>query len=268
MKKAFLFSVLCGVFLAACASASPEVSESPRETTPAPPQVKQEQAPAPVRYTKLSEGVWMHTSVKEIAPWGEVPSNGLVLLLPGESGALLIDTAWDDAQTLEIIAWSRQTLGVPITRAVLTHAHEDKMGGVNALHDHGIDTFASSLSNTLAAERGLTPAANVIDFEQGISTQFGVVVVMDPGAGHTADNIVVAWPERDLLFGGCLIRPGDATSLGNTADADIDHWGEAVAAAASRFEEASIVVPSHGPPGGRELLSHTIALVEAVKQAP
>lgn len=231
------------------------------EATPSP-------AASAVRYTELASGVWMHTSVKEIAPWGEVPSNGLVLLVPGASGALLIDTAWDDTQTLEILAWARQTLGVPITRAVLTHAHEDKMGGVGALHAHGVETFASPLTNELAASHDLLPASQELLFEQGLSTQFAPVVVQEPGAGHTLDNIVVAWPERSLIFGGCLIRPGESTSLGNTADADMAHWDEAVKAVARQFEQASIVVPSHGPPGGRELLSHTVELVEAARREP
>ena len=208
----------------------------------------------------------MHTSTKRIEPWGDVPSNGLVLLLPDAQEALLIDTAWDDAQTLEILEWSSATLGAPITRAVVTHAHEDKMGGINALHQRGVTTYASPRSNQLAAQHDLSPAANALVFEEGISTQFAPVVIQDPGGGHTQDNIVVAWPERSLLFGGCLIRPGDSTSLGNTADAEMGHWDEAVKAVARQFEEASIVVPSHGPPGGRELLSHTVELVEAARR--
>ena len=262
VDKSFLFSALCGVLFCSCSASAPEVQKA-REPSE---QVRTDASI--VRYTELAEGVWMHTSVKEIDPWGEVPSNGLVLVLPGEEGALLIDTAWDDAQTIAILDWSQQNLGVPITRAVLTHAHEDKMGGVNALRDRGVETFASTLSNTLAPERGLSPAANEIAFVQGISQHFAPVVVMDPGGGHTHDNIVVAWPERSLLFGGCLIRPGDSSSLGNTADADMAHWDEAVKAVASQFEQASIVVPSHGPPGGRELLSHTVELVETSRQEP
>ena len=66
-----------------------------------------------------------------------------------------------------------------------------------------------------------------------------------------------------MLFGGCLIRPGDATDMGNTADGDVDHWAQAVRNVAEAFPDAEIVIPSHGPKGGRDLLDHTIDLAEA-----
>lgn len=89
--------------------------------------------------------------------------------------------------------------------------------------------------------------------------------VYHPGAGHTRDNIVVYFPPAKVLFGGCLIRPGDASSLGNTADGDVANWASAVRNVASAFPEAEIIIPSHGAMGGRELLDHTIALAEAAK---
>jgi len=51
--------------------------------------------------------------------------------------------------------------------------------------------------------------------------------------------------------------------MGNTDDADIAHWDDAVVAVEARYPDARIIVPSHGPPGGRELLRHTIDLARA-----
>ena len=92
--------------------------------------------------------------------------------------------------------------------------------------------------------------------------------VLYPGPGHTRDNIVVYYPDAKVLFGGCLIRPGGSDNLGNTADADVVHWAEAVRNVAAAFPDAEIVIPSHGPMGGRELLDHTIALAEAAADRP
>lgn len=87
-----------------------------------------------------------------------------------------------------------------------------------------------------------------------------------PGPGHTRDNIVVYYAPAKVLFGGCLIRPGGSDNLGNTADGDVAGWADAVRRVAAQFPEAEIVIPSHGPPGGRELLDHTIALAEAANE--
>lgn len=217
-------------------------------------------------FEPLAPHVWLHLSTFEIAPWGEVPSYGLVVVR-GDT-ALLIDTAWTDAQTEQILRWAEENLGAPIRAAVFTHAHRDKMGGVGALRARGVATYAASDSNALAAERGVTPAEHALAFgPDGLSHELAPALVFDPGPGHTADNIVIALPEAGVLFGGCLIRPADATDLGNTADADIDHWDDAVEAVASRFPDLPIVVPSHGRPGGRELLAHTAKLVREHRRA-
>jgi len=81
-----------------------------------------------------------------------------------------------------------------------------------------------------------------------------------PGGGHSHDNIVVYDRESQIIFGGCLIRPGNSDSLGYTGDADIEYWSQAAKNVANAFPEGSIVVPSHGEPGGREILINTIEI--------
>lgn len=219
-----------------------------------------------LEFTQLGEGVWMHTSWKDVPPWGPVMSNGLIVA-DGE-GSFLIDTAWNDEQTAAILDWAERELGRPVRGAVFTHAHEDKMGGVGAVRARGIRTYALALSNQLAAEGGVMPAEASLRLEAGGEPQtLGPVQVFYPGGGHTRDNIVVA-VDGGVLFGGCLIRPGGTNSLGNTADADLDHWDEAVSAVAKRFPDRSVVIPSHGPPGGRELLDQTIQLVQSDEKKP
>lgn len=246
--------------LAACTT--PKTETKPEEAAP---QTQVAPEAAPVTFRELTAGVWLHTSQKEIAPWGLVPTNGLVI--EDGSNAILVDTAWDDPQTAYILNWSKNTLGKPITSAVFTHAHEDKMGGVTVVRESGARTYAASDSNAFAKQRGMTPAQFMLEFgEDGVSEQLSPLVVFDPGPGHTIDNIVVGFPEKGVIFGGCLIRPGDSGSLGNVADADVDHWDRAVELVSERFPSAQLVIPSHGPPAGRELLEHTIGLVRAARE--
>jgi metallo-beta-lactamase class B len=185
--------------------------------------------------------------------------NGLVV--ETAERVILVDTAWNDAQTDEILGWAAEELGRPVTHAVFTHAHVDKMRGVSAVRARGIETFAAADSNVAAVERGFTPAEFVLSFDAAaVSADLAPVIVFDPGGGHTEDNIVVGVPDAEIVFGGCLIRPPGATNLGNTADANMSHWDDAVETVATHFPDALIVVPSHEPPSGRELFELTVRL--------
>ncbi len=202
----------------------------------------------------LAENVWVHKSWAHVEPWGLVLSQGLVV--KGPEGVTLVDTAWNDEDTERLLALVEQTLGAPVHTVIVTHAHGDKMGGLGAVHRRLDRTWALPLTNQDAAPRGLVPARHTFGEDETI----GSVQVFHPGPGHTRDNVVVFHPASQTLFGGCLIRPGESNSLGNTADADVARWAETVAAVAARFPETRFVIPSHGPTGGRELLDHTIEL--------
>jgi len=239
-----------------------------------------EVAPPP-SLDQIADGVWVHKSYKVIEPWGPFLSQGMVLEKNGI--VFLIDTAWNDKDTETLLFLIKQQFGRLPFAAIITHAHEDKMGGVSALRQYRVETHALRETNEDAKARGLLrtqfsidPARRYTVFESASRLNFydqnyypekRWFHVFYPGPGHTRDNIVVYYAPAKVLFGGCLIRPGNATDLGNTADADIGHWADAVRAVAARFPDAEIVIPSHGAVGGRELLDHTIALAEAAANA-
>ena len=215
---------------------------------------------------KIADNVWIHKSYRVVEPWGPVLSQGIVVRTEG--GVALVDTAWTDEETetlLNLIA--TETGELPI-QAIVTHAHADKMGGMDALHARDIATIAHQFSNEDAPARSLSPARTSIEMREKdniiAAAQDSSIVyeLFYPGPGHTRDNIVVYYAPAKVLFGGCLIRPGDSDNLGNTADGDVGYWAEAVRNVAEAFPDAEIVIPSHGPMGGRELLDHTIALAE------
>ncbi|CAK9039384.1 dITP/XTP pyrophosphatase (Non-canonical purine NTP pyrophosphatase) (Non-standard purine NTP pyrophosphatase) (Nucleoside-triphosphate diphosphatase) (Nucleoside-triphosphate pyrophosphatase) (NTPase) [Durusdinium trenchii] len=172
---------------------------------------------------------------------------------------LLVDSAWNDEATREILRLIREETGKTPDAAIVTHAHDDKMGGMTALHEAGVQSFAFALTNEDAPDRNLVRAMN--DFPQSMSGEVHAFTVderqahktglfwLHPGAGHTRDNIVVYYEPAKILFGGCLIRPGGSGSLGNTADGDVANWANAVRKVATEFPEAEIVIPTHGPKG-------------------
>jgi len=205
----------------------------------------------------VAENVWMHKSWARIDPWGVVLSHGLVV--KGPEGVTLIDTAWNEEDTAVLLTLVEEKVGAPVDTVIVTHAHADKMGGMNTVHEAGARTLAHALTNEAAPARGLYPASETVGEDQAV----GTVEVFYAGPGHTRDNIVVYHPDSKILFGGCLIRPAGTDNLGNTGDADVERWADTVAKVAARFPEAKVVIPSHGPAGGRELLDHTIELARS-----
>lgn len=75
----------------------------------------------------------------------------------------------------------------------------------------------------------------------------------------------VGLPENNAgLTRNILTRATASIAIPTRAyDAHVSHWPQAVRAVAERFPDAEIIVPSHGPAGGRSLFDDTIALVNA-----
>jgi metallo-beta-lactamase class B len=210
---------------------------------------------------KIADGIWRHVSYHDFAGSGPVPSNGLI----AKSGnkVLLIDSAWNDAQTRLILDWIEKNLGSKPSYAVITHFHEDRMGGIHEIHRRAIPTISTKLTVELAREHGFEPPQR--QFEGSTHIKFGdqSVRVEYSGAGHTRDNAVVWFPKQKLLFGGCLVKSATASDLGNTADADLKAWPITVKRLYDQFTDAQIVVPGHGDIAGRNALEHTLELLAA-----
>jgi len=210
----------------------------------------------------LADNLWIHKSYRDIPPWGPILSHGLIVR--SEDEVVLVDSAWTDEETRTLLDLIDAKIGAAPARAVVTHAHDDKMGGVGALHAAGVVTIALDLTNRDAPGRGLVPAVESLALAPGDAFPLTKdIEIFYPGPAHTRDNIVVYHGPTRTLFGGCLVRPGRASTLGNTADADVSNWAAAARALKTRYPDAAVVIPSHGPPGGPDLLDHTIALAEA-----
>ena len=79
-------------------------------------------------------------------------SNGLIVRDGDE--LLLIDTAWGAKNTAALLAEIEKQIGLPVTRAVSTHFHDDRVGGVDVLRAAGVATYASPSTRRLAEAEG------------------------------------------------------------------------------------------------------------------
>jgi len=185
---------------------------------------------------QLAPGVWRHVTYQDLPRWGPFPANGLIART-SDGKALVVDATWSDVQAKRVLQWSERNVG-PVVGLVITHAHNDRDGGRKVFEAHGIPRVS-----------------------RGDLKPFGLEgEVFFPGHGHAPDNVVVWLRDARVLFGGCMVRAAGTRNLGNTADADIASWHQAVKELLQRFPKATVVVPGHGAPGGRELLVHTATL--------
>ena len=215
-----------------------------------------------IQITKIDDGVWLHTSFYIYPNGVKFPSNGLIIK-EGQS-LTLIDTAWGELQTVNLLNAIESQIKLPVTKALVTHAHSDRASGVDILESKGIKVFSHPLTKQLTIEQGAPVPDNVINElkEVGSLIKFGSFEVFFPGAGHAMDNLMVWLPERKILFGGCAIRSFDAKSVGNIAHGDINSWLKITKQLKDKYKDATIVVPGHGDIGGFELFVHTEKLIQ------
>ncbi|MCX7709173.1 MAG: subclass B1 metallo-beta-lactamase [Clostridia bacterium] len=213
-----------------------------------------------VELTKINDHLWVHTSYQDYNG-SRTPSNGMVAVT--SKSLVLIDTPWNTEQTKTLLELTKDTFKKDFTLAVITHAHVDRIGGINALLDRKIEVFSTKLTGELAEKNGfMKPSPGIELDEMTLDIDSMKIETFYPGEGHTADNITVWFPEDKVLFGGCLIKSADSTSIGNTQDANLKQWPMSVKKVLDGYKEAEIVVPGHGAWGDLSLIKHTLELLE------
>lgn len=210
-----------------------------------------------------------------------VAANVLVVKMP-DGTVVICSSPFETEASRALVAWIKSTLKPTRIVAINTHFHFDGTAGNDAYRELGVETYASALTQRLLKDRGaamqaetarqlegverdrmlamkLAPAAHTFDEHAGLSMRFGdeEMRVVYPGPGHSPDNVVVLFPSRGVLFGGCMIK--GSASAGFIGDADLEHWESAVEVA--RGLGARIVIPGHGLVGGAELFDLTASVV-------
>jgi len=215
-----------------------------------------------VRLHHIGDGIWSHIATQEFG--GVVyPSNGLIIR--DGNKLLLIDAAWGAKNTMALLAEIEKQIGLPVTRSISTHFHDDRVGGVEVLRAAGVATYASRTTRRLAEAEGNDVPTHTLErlSLSGDTVRFGPIELFYPGAAHSTDNLVVYAPSARLLFGGCAVYSASRNSTGNVADADLAAWPTSIERIQQRYPAAEVVIPGHGLPGGLELLEHTASIVEA-----
>lgn len=203
---------------------------------------------------------------------------------------ILVDTPWENSGTRALTEWLRDKYGNINLSVINTHFHRDNLGGNEYLLNQNIPIYGSDLTVTLLNKRRteliertlnnlkrseyrryhdaykkarLKSPDNIFKIEEGLVLNINdeQVELFYPGPGHTQDNIVVYFPSRKLLFGGCMVKSLES-NLGRNSDAIFDSWSNSLNELLKKYPESRLVVPGHGKPGNMELISHTIELLK------
>lgn len=231
-----------------------------------------------LRIRRLVEGAWVLT---QSSPW-----SANALLVEMDNGDLvLVDTLYTPSAMKELLAWIGQRYPTRRLMAINTHFHSDRTGGNAALLERKIPVYASDLTVKLMKSRGravmegvahaiaddaakaaylaapIAPADSTFSLQAGLKLSLGQdeLQIHFPGPGHSPDNVVVYFPQKKLLFGGCLVLSADR--VGNTSDADLPGWSKALDSL-SAFP-AEHVIPGHGHVYDPALVDRSAAAVDA-----
>jgi metallo-beta-lactamase class B len=206
---------------------------------------------APTMWVKeLAPAVWITCFTFDTPDLGYVPCNGLIIA--GLSGPTIIDTGVTSEQGALLLSTAKRLTGEPATRAIATHFHNDRTGGVEAMRAANIPVLAHPYSVGLAQAYGAPVPQPVKGLEKG-PVRLDSIELFFPGAGHTRDNITIWHQESGTLFGGCLLRATTDNGVGSLSDADIVAYRSTVDRLAKRYPERRFTIPGHGTIAGDAL---------------
>jgi metallo-beta-lactamase class B len=213
-----------------------------------------------LQIVKLKEDFYQYTSFKVIETYGKIGGNGLVVL--SDSGAVIIDTPWDNELSMLLINYVENELNSKIKIVVVTHSHDDCAGGLQVFYEKGIKSIGHLITRQKLLDGNNAYPEEI--FSDTLSFLLGdkFFELYYPGAGHAIDNITV-WVKPDkVLFGGCLIKALENSSIGNITDADLKEWPLSIKRVLQKYYDAEIVIPGHGMAGSKNLLEHSLILLE------
>ncbi len=237
---------------------------------------------AELQVNQISEDTFL---VTHRFPW---PANSLLVRYPNKY-IVWIDTPYTDNATELVWNWIKSKNWKEKIIEFNTGFHNDNLGGNGFLLKKSIDTYGTDLIVEMLNDQSENTRSQILkwlkkprfkkyrDFHstakyyppnktisikpnEVVYLLNGLLEVYYPGPSHSKDNLIVYFPDKKLLFGGCAVKSIQSKNLGFTGDAVMSEWPKSLKKILKRYNEALLVVPGHGETGGLELIKHTLAL--------
>ncbi len=193
-----------------------------------------------------------------------IPANGMYVLT--HQGAILIDSPWDTTQFQPLLDSIRIRHGQQVVMCIATHFHEDRTGGFDYYRQQSIKTYSTQLTDQLSQKRGMKRAEFLLTKDTVFTIGQHSFETFHPGHGHTPDNIVIWFANEKILYGGCLIKSTDDTSLGNLADASITDYATTLQRVQEKCKNPASIIPGHSGWTNTQSLAHSLRMAKALKR--
>jgi glyoxylase-like metal-dependent hydrolase (beta-lactamase superfamily II) len=204
-----------------------------------------------------------------------ISSGGNIAVLPGNDGKLIIDSSYFGTRSKIADALSSLSPD-PIKHLINTHWHFDHTDGNEWMHSAGATITAHEntrkhLSTSTRVEDwnftfppsppGAIPT-DVFDADKTLHLNGTTIVLKYYGPSHTDGDVSVYFVEADVLHTGDTWFNGHYPSIDYSTGGSINGMIGAAEANLAMVTDKTIVVPGHGPVGGKtEMIKYRDVLV-------
>lgn len=191
----------------------------------------------------------------------------------GDSGVTVLSATWTPEIAKLLADKLRQITKTPIKFVINTHYHLDRSGGNPFFKEIGAKIIASKLTKMLMMENwesGVRSAQKDyagfpsipfvepdITFDDKYELEGGKIQVLYFGPSHTEDNVVVYFPEEQILFGDCMIKE----KLGYLGDANLREYLNTLQRV-KKLKIKKIIAGHWSPIHGPDLIDKMIELLK------
>lgn len=192
-----------------------------------------------------------------------ISANGLYLVT--DAGVVVVDSPWDTTQFQPLLDSIKYRHNKQVVMCIATHFHEDRTAGLEYYRQRGIKTFTTKKTDDLSKVRGMSRAEFLIANDTTFNLGQCTFETYYPGPGHAPDNIVIWFTKEKVLYGGCLIKSLDDSTLGNLGDASVGKYATTIQNVKRKFANAKFVIPGHNGWSSTQAIDHTLRMAKALK---
>lgn len=196
----------------------------------------------PLSIEKINSQLYLYTTYNTFEGT-KYAANAVYLIT--KKGVILFDTPWDSTQYQPLLDSIKQKHQLPVIAVYATHWHEDRAGGFAYYNRLGIPTYATKMTNDLLKANHKAQATHLVKINKTYNVGGQSFVLNFFGAGHSLDNVVVWFPDYQILDGGCFIKSSEAKNLGFVGDGDVKAWKPALARLLAKYPQIKMVIPGH-----------------------
>lgn len=193
-----------------------------------------------------------------------LPVNAMYVVT--DSGVVIFDTPWDTTQCQPLLDSIAMRHHQRVILCIATHFHDDRTAGLGYFGRQGISTYTTRLTDSLCKRRGNSRANHLLTADTVFTVGQYRFRTYYPGAGHTPDNIVVWFEQQRILYGGCLIKGVDNSTLGYLGDAAVQAYASTVKQVMQRFQHPKYVITGHDKWNSVKSLQHTYRMALKLKR--